>query len=184
VSCEREFSSLQGKVSVTLQPSSAVFLLCKREKVPFAKESRSHDTGQYNSCTKKGPKPISSVGYFCEKTEEYRNFEAHLRIIPWDTLHSSVPRHGAANLPLTGWAIKHMRRWYSFGTPDYLWLASLLSAKIVSCSNINEYVRNYQDCLTLVAAIGISQNMAATHNCNCTPSITKFSVFFFVKCKV
>jgi hypothetical protein len=33
--------------------------------------------------------------------------------------------------------------------PDYLWLASLLSAKIVSCSNINEYVRNYQDCLTL-----------------------------------
>jgi hypothetical protein len=32
VSCEREFSSLQGKVSVTLLPSSAVFLLCKREK--------------------------------------------------------------------------------------------------------------------------------------------------------
>jgi hypothetical protein len=45
MSCEREFSSLQGKVSFTLQPSSAVFLLCKREKIPFAKESRSHDTG-------------------------------------------------------------------------------------------------------------------------------------------
>jgi hypothetical protein len=46
VSCEREFYSLQGKVSFTLQPRSAVFLLCKREKIPFAKESRSHDTGQ------------------------------------------------------------------------------------------------------------------------------------------
>jgi hypothetical protein len=45
VSCEREFSSLQGKVSFTLQPSNAVFLLCKRRKKPFAKESRSHDTG-------------------------------------------------------------------------------------------------------------------------------------------
>jgi hypothetical protein len=45
MSCDREFSSLQGKVSVTLQPSSAVFFLCKREKIPFAKESRSHDMG-------------------------------------------------------------------------------------------------------------------------------------------
>jgi hypothetical protein len=46
VSCEREFSSLQGRVSFTLQPSSAFFLLCKREKIPLAKESRLHDTGQ------------------------------------------------------------------------------------------------------------------------------------------
>jgi hypothetical protein len=36
VSCEREFSSLQGKVSITLHPSSAVFLLCKREKMSFS----------------------------------------------------------------------------------------------------------------------------------------------------
>jgi hypothetical protein len=34
MSCEREFSSLQGEVSVTLQPSSAVFLLCKRDFFP------------------------------------------------------------------------------------------------------------------------------------------------------
>jgi hypothetical protein len=47
VSCEREFSSLQREVSDPLQPGSAVFLFCKREKIPFAKESRSHDTGQY-----------------------------------------------------------------------------------------------------------------------------------------
>jgi hypothetical protein len=46
VSCEWEFSSLQVKVSFTLQPSSAVFLLYKRGKISFAKESRSHDTGQ------------------------------------------------------------------------------------------------------------------------------------------
>jgi hypothetical protein len=45
-----------------------------------------------------------------------------------------------------------MRR--CFGTPDYLLLASLLSAKIVSCSNNYEYVRNYQDCLTLVGPGG------------------------------
>jgi hypothetical protein len=44
-SCEREFSSLQGKVSFALQPSNAFFLICKREKIPFAKESRSHDKG-------------------------------------------------------------------------------------------------------------------------------------------
>jgi hypothetical protein len=46
VSCEREFSSLQRKVSVPLQPGSAVFLLCKRDFFPFAKEFRSHHTGQ------------------------------------------------------------------------------------------------------------------------------------------
>jgi hypothetical protein len=28
-----------------------------------------------------------------------------------------------------------------------------LSAKIVSCTNINEYLRNYQDCLTLDCSI-------------------------------
>jgi hypothetical protein len=33
-------------ISVTLQPSSAVFLICKRGKIPFAKESRSHDTAR------------------------------------------------------------------------------------------------------------------------------------------
>jgi hypothetical protein len=27
--------------------------------------------------------------------------------------------------------------------------AGILSAKVVSCSNINGYLRNYQDCLTL-----------------------------------
>jgi hypothetical protein len=27
--------------------------------------------------------------------------------------------------------------------------AVILSAKVVSCSNINGYLRNYQDCLTL-----------------------------------
>jgi hypothetical protein len=46
VSCEREFSSLQGKVSFTLQPSSAVFLLCKRDFSPPL-SARSHDTGYY-----------------------------------------------------------------------------------------------------------------------------------------
>jgi hypothetical protein len=45
VSCEREFSSLQREVFVLLQPGIAVYLICKREKIPFAKESRSHDTG-------------------------------------------------------------------------------------------------------------------------------------------
>jgi hypothetical protein len=35
VSCQREFSSLQREVSVPLQPGSAVFLLCKREKIPL-----------------------------------------------------------------------------------------------------------------------------------------------------
>jgi hypothetical protein len=30
--------------------------------------------------------------------------------------------------------------------------------------------------LLAIAAIGLSQNMTATHNC--TPSITKFSAFF------
>jgi hypothetical protein len=34
-------------------------------------------------------------------------------------------------------------------------LASLLSAKIVSCSNINGYLRNYQDCLTLALFLKI-----------------------------
>jgi hypothetical protein len=29
--------------------------------------------------------------------------------------------------------------------------AGILSAKVVSCSNINGYLRNYQDCLTLDA---------------------------------
>jgi hypothetical protein len=28
--------------------------------------------------------------------------------------------------------------------------AGIMSAKVVSCSNINGYLRNYQDCLTLV----------------------------------
>jgi hypothetical protein len=41
--------------------------------------------------------------------------------------------------------------------------AGIMSAKVVSCSNINGYLRNYQDCLTLVAAIGLSQNSTATH---------------------
>jgi hypothetical protein len=27
--------------------------------------------------------------------------------------------------------------------------AGIMSAKVVSCSNINGYLRNYQDCLTL-----------------------------------
>jgi hypothetical protein len=47
VSCEREFSSLQRKVSVPLQQGSAVFLVCKWDFFPFAKEFLSHDTGQY-----------------------------------------------------------------------------------------------------------------------------------------
>jgi hypothetical protein len=49
VSCEREFSSIQREVSIPLQPGSAFFLLCKRDFFPFAKESRSHDTGHYQS---------------------------------------------------------------------------------------------------------------------------------------
>jgi hypothetical protein len=43
---QRDFSSLQGKVSFTRQQSSAVFHLCKRDFSPFAKESRLHYTGQ------------------------------------------------------------------------------------------------------------------------------------------
>jgi hypothetical protein len=47
----------------------------------------------------------------------------------------------------------------------------------------SDYGPNHLDLVVqyLVAAIVLSQNMAATHNC--TPSITKFSVIFFVKCK-
>jgi hypothetical protein len=51
--------------------------------------------------------------------------------------------------------------------------AGIMSAKVVSCSNINGYLRNYQDCLTLVTA-----------TLNCTYSLkTKFSVIFYVTCK-
>jgi hypothetical protein len=32
--------------------------------------------------------------------------------------------------------------------------AGIMSAKVVSCSNINGYLRNYQDCLTLVVCDG------------------------------
>jgi hypothetical protein len=55
VSCEREFSFFQREVSVPLQPSSAVFLLSKRDF--FAKESRLHDMGQYINikCVSKSP---------------------------------------------------------------------------------------------------------------------------------
>jgi hypothetical protein len=35
VSCEREFFSLQGKVSVIFQPSSAVFLLLQKGEIPL-----------------------------------------------------------------------------------------------------------------------------------------------------
>jgi hypothetical protein len=31
--------------------------------------------------------------------------------------------------------------------------AGILSAKVVSCSNINGYLRNYQDCLTLASLV-------------------------------
>jgi hypothetical protein len=61
---------------------------------------------------------------------------------------SSLPCHGQPSFEQAE-RLSTLRWWYSFGTPDYLWLASLLSAKIVSCTNINGYLRNYQDCLTL-----------------------------------
>jgi hypothetical protein len=35
--------------------------------------------------------------------------------------------------------------------PDYLWIAFLLLAISVSCTNINGYLQNYHDCLTLVS---------------------------------
>jgi hypothetical protein len=45
------FLPFKKEVFVPLQPGSAVFLLCNREKIPFAKESRSHDTGHWHvSC--------------------------------------------------------------------------------------------------------------------------------------
>jgi hypothetical protein len=40
VSFEREFSSLQWNVSFTLQPSSAVFILCKRRKKEKEKKGK------------------------------------------------------------------------------------------------------------------------------------------------
>jgi hypothetical protein len=36
--------------------------------------------------------------------------------------------------------------------------AGIMSAKVVSCSNINGYLRNYQDCLTL-GAVGNWQTL-------------------------
>jgi hypothetical protein len=40
--------------------------------------------------------------------------------------------------------------------------AGILSAKVVSCSNINGYLQNYQDCLTLPAALMIERTFT-TH---------------------
>jgi hypothetical protein len=36
-----------------------------------------------------------------------------------------------------------------------------MSVKVVSCSNINGYLRNYQDCLTLVGAVKLERQMVA-----------------------
>jgi hypothetical protein len=41
--------------------------------------------------------------------------------------------------------------------------AGIMSAKVVSCSNINGYLRNYQDCLTLGTGIVFYRRLFFTH---------------------
>jgi hypothetical protein len=59
-----------------------------------------------------------------------------------------------------------------------------MSAKVVSCSNINGYLRNYQDCLTLVVdCIEIKQyipyNIRQTYTKINIPSKCLFVVMYF-----
>jgi hypothetical protein len=51
---------------------------------------------------------------------------------------------GGHTLPFYKWHGLPILKWYSTSE------AGIMSAKVVSCANINGYLRNYQDCLTIV----------------------------------